>query len=49
MKPCHVLSMFLPVWHLKPYVFIWFVLIKKRVVGMVVGARGELCKILLVY
>ena len=29
MKPCHVLSMFLTFWHLKPYVLIWFVLIKK--------------------
>ena len=30
MKPCHVLSMFLTFWHLKPYVLIWFVLIKKK-------------------
>ena len=30
MKPCHVLSMFLTFWHLKPYVLIWFVLIKRR-------------------
>ena len=31
MKPCHVLSMFLTFWHLRPYVLIWFVLMKKNV------------------
>ena len=32
MKPCHFLNMFLTFRHLKPYVLIWFVLIKKPVV-----------------
>ena len=32
MKPCHFLKMFLTFRQLKPYVLIWFVLIKKRVV-----------------
>ena len=30
-KPCNVLSMFLSFEPLKPYVLIWFVLVKKRV------------------
>ena len=29
-KPCRVLNMFLTFRHLKPYVLIWFVLIKKQ-------------------
>ena len=28
-KPCHVLNKFLTFWHLKSYVLIWFVFIKK--------------------
>ena len=31
MKPCHFLNIFLTVRHLKPYVFLWFALITKRV------------------
>ena len=34
MKPFHVLNMFLNFWHLKPYVPIWSVLIKKHVLKL---------------
>ena len=31
MKPCHALNMFLTFWRWKPYVRIWFALIRENV------------------